>query len=84
MAKLSKSARELIVKEANKLIANCPLPEARQNLVNSFTVLLIACGNYKGFNYSEWLDKGHAQWIKDGSPLDNSPYMGDKTLIRFY
>lgn len=82
--KLSESARQLIVKEVNKLIANCPLPEARQNLINSFSTLLIACDSYKGFNYGEWLDGGHSQWMKDGQPLDNSKYLGDKTLIRFY
>ena len=84
MNKLSKAARTLVVAKMKEQIKNCPLPEARQNLINSFIVLLINLDSYNGYNTVYWLEHGHANWIAAGKPLDNSPYIGDKTLIKLY
>ena len=34
--------------------------------------------NYNGFNSYHWINGGYNQWIKDGSPKDNSPYLGPR------
>lgn len=58
--------------------------EIRLTLAIVLADILHETGNYKGFNYIEWVEGGHAQWVNDGKPEDNSPYIGDKSLIEYY
>lgn len=84
MKKISTAARVILVAKMNETIAACPLPEARQNLINSFTSLLFNLNDYKGFNYVDWVNGGFQKWITAGKPEDNKPFIGDETLICFY
>lgn len=81
--KLSPTSRRKLVASMNELIAECPLPEARQNLINSFSSLLIRSQSYLGFGYVAWDNGGYQQWLKDGKPEDNTKYLGDQTMIKF-
>lgn len=69
----------------NERIAKfAPTPEARKELESILSYILHRTGNYGGFNYVAWLDGGCERWEKDGRPLDNTPYLGDQTKVRFY
>lgn len=77
--------RAAIIKRANELIANAPTPEARKDIFELVSSLLLAANEYNGFNYTEWIfEGGYERWKKDGCPEDNSPYFGDQTRRFFY
>ena len=74
--------------EANKMLS---LPESevrtdewRLGIFYLTEKILMATGNYFGFNYVEWLDGGYKKWNEDGRPEDNIPYLGNQTRRRFY
>lgn len=70
--------------ELNRMIAEAQTAE-RRTLIKTIGVnLLIAAKSYKGFNYTEWLDSGHAAWIAAGRPEDNTKFFGDTTKVVFY
>ena len=81
--KLSKSARALVIAGMNKKMAESPLPESRQQMINYFTILLMGLQIYSGFKYIDWQNGGYDQWTKDGQPQDNTKYLGDQTKIQF-
>jgi len=58
--------------------------EARLTLATVLATILHETGNYKGFNYVEWIEGGHSQWLLDGRPEDKSPYIGDESLVVYY
>ena len=59
-------------------------PEERMAMASVLTMILHETGNYRGFNYIEWLQDGHEQWKADGKPHDNTPYLGDQSRRVYY
>jgi len=76
--------RERIIKAANEAIAAAPDATARVALPSLLTTLLMKADLYRGFNYVAWADGGHAAWVAAGKPEDNTPFLGDQSLVRFY
>lgn len=77
-------ATQQIVLKLNEMIAAAPTPEQRLTMASIGSSFLMAANAYRGYNYVGWLDGGHEQWVKDGKPEDNTPYFGDKTMVRFF
>lgn len=45
--------------------------EFKSGICNMLDQVLMATGNYHGFNYTHWNDKGgYEDWVKAGSPKD--------------
>jgi hypothetical protein len=84
MNKISKGSRKLLVAQMNKAIANNPLPELRENLINIYTVMLMDLNIYKGYIHLDWIRTGYDQWVKAGRPDSRTPFLGDQTLIKFF
>lgn len=60
-------------------------PEQRKAIAQVLEHILHMTGNYRGFNYVQWANEGgFEQWLKDGEPKDNSPYLGDETRRVYY
>lgn len=76
--------RAQLIQAANKMIAELHTPEARKQTADAIGRLLIAANTYKGYGYNAWRDGGYTQWMADGQPEDNGPYLGDRTMIHFY
>lgn len=76
--------RDKIIAAANEAVASAPDARVRSSLIAVFVTLLMKAGTYKGFNYTYWLERGHAAWIEAGRPNDNTPFLGDQTQVRFY
>lgn len=68
----------------NAQIKSAKTESARVELANLLSTILLETGNYSGFNFVEWLDGGHSQWVIDGKPEDNMKYLGDQTLRIYY
>lgn len=58
--------------------------EQKKAICDVLHEVLHATGNYNGFNYVYWLEKGYAQWKADGEPQDNSQYLGQEYDRRYY
>lgn len=76
--------REKVIAAMNTMIEETELKEHRERLKAVFTMLLLECGTYKGFNYSDWLDGGYSKWLAAGRPKDTGPFFGDESKVRFY
>jgi hypothetical protein len=77
------SERRRLIDAANNLIASAQTPELRASIAHILGKLLMESDLYRGFSYVAWLNGGFKKWRADGSPDDTTPYLGDKTLIRF-
>lgn len=53
--------------------------ESRLAYASLLESVLHETGNYKGFNYLEWMNGGADRWHADGCPKDKTPYLGDET-----
>lgn len=77
-----------LLKESNRLLA---LPDNehvnadwRRGVATSLEHVLLATGNYEGFNYLDWLNGGYEKWVADGKPVDTRPYLGDESRRVYY
>jgi hypothetical protein len=78
-------ATQQIVSKLNEMIAAAPTPEQRLTLASIGSSLLMAVPKaYQGYSYVHWLGEGFDQWVRDGKPEDTTPYLGDKTMVRFF
>jgi hypothetical protein len=59
-------------------------PEGRKALGSLLSMVLMDTGNYKGFNYLDWLNGGAEHWRNDGEPKDTTPYLGDQSRVEYY
>jgi hypothetical protein len=82
--KLSAKSRAALVATFNQQIANAPTADSRRQLANVFESTLMSLGCYRGFGYNEWDTGGYSRWVADGRPSDNTPYLGDKSLVTLY
>ncbi len=82
--KISEHDRSVIVSAANVAIRTAPEASQREEIRASFAALLIQLKAYRGYNFAEWLDGGHAAWTAAGKPENNDSFIGDKTLTRLY
>ncbi len=58
--------------------------ETKKVLCDTLHEILHSTNNYQGFNYIKWTKGGgFEQWVKDGEPSDNKPYLGNE-YDRFY
>ncbi len=76
---------EWIRTEVNNMLAisTCS-PAERDAMASVLTAILHHTDNYRGFNYTEWVQGGHDQWKADGKPNDNTPYLGDQSRKVYY
>ena len=58
--------------------------DTRNGLSIMLEHILHETGNYHGFNYVEWRNGGCERWREDGSPADNTPYLGDQSRKFYY
>ena len=75
--------RENLIIAINDTIANTSTSIGRESIIIAFSKTLITLGIYRGFNYVYWEKVGHKEWKKAGRPLDTTPYLGDKSMVRF-
>lgn len=77
-----------ILKRANEILAldnQHVNADFRRGVASLMEHILHQTGNYQGFNYVAWTDEGGCeQWRRDGMPVDNDKYLGDRTRIFFY
>ena len=59
----------------NDRIRHCSEIEA-QELCALLETVLHQTGNYKGYNYLDWLEGGCDRWVADGKPENNKKYLG--------
>jgi hypothetical protein len=76
--------RKAVIEKANDLILVAPTAEARRQIQNIVSTLLLAAGAYDGFQYIQWLNGGYDKWVAAGKPKDTMQFVPDRTLIRFY
>ena len=62
----------------NQLARESVTEEFRAGICALIEEALFQTGNYHGFNFIDWAQGGHTQWIADGKPKDNSSYLGPK------
>ncbi len=75
---------ESVKDRINAQILQSQSPHERTILARLLSSILMDVGQYHGFNYVAWLDGGYHKWVADGEPKDNTPYLGDQTIVRFY
>lgn len=75
---------ELKVLINKRLADKSTTPEQRRELAALLTHTLHKTGNYKGFNYLDWMEGGFERWRRDGEPMDTAPYLGDLTRVVFF
>ena len=75
--------REKLVANFNQQMALDTNAHRRVELKNIYSNILMDMDIYGGFQYVDWARGGWAQWKKDGSPADNTKYLGDQTKIKF-
>ncbi len=53
----------------------------RMGMAAVLETILHESGQYKGFNYNEWLEGGFTKWREDGEPgfPEKEKYLGDQT-----
>jgi hypothetical protein len=90
MAK-SQSLRALVSVVNEFMRKSSDIATAERSLIQTLTEsLLMAKGEYSGFNYSYWMDRGFREWDETGKPdfPEKDKYLygpsGDRTRIQFY
>ena len=87
MARARKTVEIKILKdEANRRMAIEGMSDETISGIFCFmSSILHDTGNYHGFNFVEWAKEGGCErWIADGSPEDNTPYLGNQKRRFFY
>ncbi len=74
----------LTVRINRRLADKATLPVVRKELAALLSAVLHATGNYHGFNYLDWLETGHQDWVDAGKPSDTAPFLGDQTRVVFF
>ena len=60
-------------------------PQEREGIALALERVLHSTDNYRGFTYVEWQSEGgYDNWISDGSPDDNTIYLGDQTRRQYF
>ncbi len=76
---------EFLKKKINDRIAMpSATPEIRKELASLLSFVLHETGNYRGFNYVDWMQGGCRAWQEAGEPADKTPYFGDMTKVYFF
>lgn len=71
--------------QINKQLENKNLSQdQKKTLCYVLERVLMDTGNYKGYNSLKWINGGFEQWMKDGKPEDNSPYLGNEYDRRYF
>ena len=89
---MTKQSRADLLTVVNEFMRNSPpeQKEARQLLASITSSLLMREGQYRGFNYTYWLDEGCAEWHNCGEVAFPEKYFflygpsGDDTRVMFY
>ena len=69
----------------NAMLANPKVTEEeRRGMCLVLEFMLYNTNNYNGFNYVDWLNGGCDRWRADGSPSDNSSYLGPEYKRYYY
>ena len=76
--------RNSLIDNANRIMRFQTSAQNRQQVQELVTDLLVAADEYRGFNYSGWLNGGHARWIEAGQPADMKDFIGDTSQVEFY
>ena len=76
---------ERIKKRINADLANDAISEETKKHLGSLLVgILFETGNYRGFNFLDWINGGCQKWREDGCPADNSKYLGSEYTRIYY
>ena len=89
---MTKQSRADLLAVVNEFMRNSPpeQKEARKLLATITESLLMKNNQYKGFNYTYWLDQGCAEWHNCGAVDFPEKYYflygpsGDDTRVMFY
>jgi len=81
-----------VLAEGNRLLALLDTdnghicPAFRQGVSALLESVLMATGNYQGYNFNAWEGGGYTAWVAAGEPRfpEKDKYLGDQTARRYY
>jgi hypothetical protein len=77
MAKEKKTVSvDWLRKRANEILAGGCSQEGKAAISVFIEEILMEAGQYKGFNYTYWMNQGCQEWNDAGRPEDKTQYLG--------
>lgn len=81
---------QTIKEHVNEQLNNPDISQGeKKGLCGLLTNILLATNNYEGYNNSYWIEKGIAEWDKDGNPKGTNKvapkkYFGEEYTRHYY